>query len=157
MDGSWQGRKNKKLEKKSNLKTSWKKSAHRETTRIYFTVFIESVFPDMDTAYPLHTIRRIAYLDVIQSLFLCIFKNIIVSSVYTAYSLYEYDVLLDWLVFRIFVQTSIRRIQVYLIWRIDPGQLRIYLFFESNQYRDRIAFCFLISYTGPFWSNDKSG
>nr|GEW21782.1 hypothetical protein [Tanacetum cinerariifolium] len=57
-------------------------------------------------------------------------------SVYTAYPLNGYDVLLDWLVLRIFVQLSIRRIQVYQIRRIGFLDSRIYLFFESNQYTE---------------------
>nr|GEX28814.1 putative nucleotidyltransferase, ribonuclease H [Tanacetum cinerariifolium] len=41
---------------------------------------------DINTAYPLHTIRRIDCLDFICLYFLCTFKNIIASSVNTAYS-----------------------------------------------------------------------
>ena len=98
----------------------------------------------MDTTYPLQTIRRIAYLDVIQSLFL-VFLNIIVSSVYTAYSLNEYDVLLDWLVFLGFLsrfQYGVCRFTWYGV--SIPGRFRIYLIFESNQYTEiELHFVFL--------------
>ncbi|GJU97164.1 putative reverse transcriptase domain-containing protein [Tanacetum coccineum] len=46
-------------------------------------ILIESVSPDINTAYPLHTIRRIDCLDVISPLVFMHFKNIIVSSVNT--------------------------------------------------------------------------
>nr|GFB37984.1 hypothetical protein [Tanacetum cinerariifolium] len=61
-----------------------RKVLHERQPRLLF-IFIESVFLDINTAYPLHTIRRIECLDVISPLFLCTL-NIIVSSVNTAYS-----------------------------------------------------------------------
>ncbi|GJR55615.1 hypothetical protein Tco_1406136 [Tanacetum coccineum] len=51
--------------------------------------FIESVFPDIDTAYPLHAIRHIDCLDVISLYILCTFKTL--SLVLSIRRIHEYD------------------------------------------------------------------
>ncbi|GJV27424.1 hypothetical protein Tco_1383872 [Tanacetum coccineum] len=79
MDEGWMATEtsSKEAEEKSNLKTSLltKVLPGRQAELLF--IFIESVFPDINTAYPLHTIRRIECLDVISPLFLCTLKTLL--------------------------------------------------------------------------------
>ncbi|GJU44254.1 hypothetical protein Tco_1201520 [Tanacetum coccineum] len=57
----WNGKE--ELEDKSNLKTILLTKVLAGRQPIMLFTFIESVFPDINTAYPLHTIRHIDCLD----------------------------------------------------------------------------------------------